>query len=87
MNSDPSDVRGIDLASLRDNAHLRDSRSMTKVIELAITLHRELCASTTLLAEAGATDAIALLRDDAYAMTFQTMGQYRTALIKALSAK
>lgn len=28
-----------------------------------------------------------LIADDGYAMTFQTMGQYRTALLKAMAAR
>jgi hypothetical protein len=28
----------------------------------------------------------AIIADDAYAITFQTMGQYRTALLKAMSS-
>ena len=33
------------------------------------------------------TDIRALIADDAYACTFQSLGQYRTALLKALAAE
>jgi hypothetical protein len=38
-------------------------------------------------ADAARQEVINLVRDDGYAMTFQSLGQYRTALLKSLRAR
>jgi hypothetical protein len=47
----------------------------------------QLCSYALAAVEAERDRLVSIVADDAYAMTFQTMGQYRTALLKAIRSE
>lgn len=72
---------GLDNLHTADVVHAYAKAYAAPLIARVAELQAERSALTQ-----GADGFYGLLNDDSYAMSFQTMGQYRTALLKAIDA-